>query len=441
MVAGLVAYLRASPHYTGDKSPSDIRKAISGLYSRYIDFRSVDSEFPIIWNGQDSETSCEILKRDASLAGRQVSCPIPGSGPGNGNPGTRGPSVTYRPGPDSPICTDHCGRLCSGFYCVTNPSGTAPGFEPPAPKPTTTAGNTNTNIGNSGEGFPTLPSNSETTAPPGQVCLSSTTATECNGGPRGGVCVTSTKCASFGQRPITTSKPSPNTNFISCSHRNQNPGQGIYTAYCVCDGSTFAENLNTAFTPYNSCAYTQKPTSTAAIQTGFPATTNTDKCQVCTRVSPNQQDCTTLSNCTPKPTTPPSTPSTRCITAHSYENNCATGDGIRVTLWDNGVEVCNVRKSLKQATNNADSIITMDCGNGRSVTMTDNGGILTYDAPDGSITLDAYDEYVDRHTDTCAIKYGSEYEYVFHNGKCRNCPRQELCNAVARCDKFDGRCS
>ena len=107
------------------------------------------------------------------------------------------------------------------------------------------------------------------------------------------------------------------TNYISCSQRNQTPGQGIYTAYCVCDGSTFAENLNTAVTPYNSCAYTEKPTSTGAIQTGFSATTNMDKCQVCTRISLNQQDCTSLSNCTPKPTTPPSSPSTRCITAQS----------------------------------------------------------------------------------------------------------------------------
>ena len=207
-------------------------------------------------------------------------------------------------------------------------TGTPPDFESPAPKPSTTAGNdngngngatgTNTgNGGNGGNGFPTLTFNTDTTAPPGQSCLSSTTAIECNGGLHGGVCVTSTKCASFGQQPIITSKPAPITNYISCSHRNQNPGQGIYTAYCVCDGCTFAENLNTAVTPYNSCAYTEKPTSTGAIQTGFSATTNMDKCQVCTRISLNQQDCTSLSNCTPKPTTPPSSPSTRCITAQS----------------------------------------------------------------------------------------------------------------------------
>ncbi|GAB7332397.1 hypothetical protein MBLNU13_g04211t3 [Cladosporium sp. NU13] len=76
--------------------------------------------------------------------------------------------------------------------------------------------------------------------------------------------------------PGVTAKPSQNTEFISCSHRNQNPGEGINTAYCVCDGSTFAESMNTAVTPHNSCAYTEKPTSTAAIHTGFAATTDKD---------------------------------------------------------------------------------------------------------------------------------------------------------------------
>jgi hypothetical protein len=205
--------------------------------------------------------------RKRNLYGRQ-SCELPGV-PGGG-PNPRGPVVFYRPGPPAPLCTADCGKLCSGFYCVPAPTGTPPDFESSAPTPTTTAGNGNTNTGKA-----------------------TTTA----------ACITSTKCTSFGQPP-------PNTDYISCSHRNQNPGQGIYTAYCVCDGSTFAESLGTAVTPYNSCAYTEKPTSTAAIKTGLAATTNTDTCQVCTRVSPNQQDCTTLSDCTPKPTTPPSNPST-----------------------------------------------------------------------------------------------------------------------------------
>jgi hypothetical protein len=161
-----------------------------------------------------------------------------------------------------------------------------------------------------------------------------------------------------------TSKPAPNTAFISCSHRNQNPGQGIYTAYCVCDQSTFAESLNTAVTPYNSCAYTQKPTSTAAIQTGFAATTDKDKCKVCTRVGPNQQDCTSLANCTPKPTAAPSSPSTRCITGHVFQHTC--GDppySLAVQIWDNGVKVCDVSKD--RSVQNSDSVTKLDCGNSR----------------------------------------------------------------------------
>jgi hypothetical protein len=161
---------------------------------------------------------------------------------------------------------------------------------------------------------------------------------------------------------------------------------------------------------------------------------------VCTRQSPNQQDCTSLANCTPKPTTPPSSPSTRCITGHSYEANCVRpGDGMRVTLWDNGVNVCDVHRNLDQATNNGNSKYTFDCGNGRSVTMTKNGRSLTYDAPDGSISLEAYDWMEDWHADICAIGTGSEFEYVFDNGKCGNCPVQKLCNSDG-CVKFDGKC-
>jgi hypothetical protein len=436
-----------------------MREAIRLKYSRHLEYVDHQSKYPIIWNGQDSEDSCEILKRDASLVGRQISCPRPDAGSGSGNPGTglQGPPVTYRPGPDSPICTQNCGRLCSGFYCVPNPSGTAPGFEPPRSTPTNNGGGSNgggnngggSNNGgttNNGDGFPTLPSNPGTTAPPGQVCLSSSTVVECNGGPRGGVCVTSTRCASFGQKPTPTTTAAPNTNFISCSHRNQNPGQGIYTAYCVCDQSTFVESLNTLVTPYNSCAYTQKPTSTAAIQTGFAPTTNIDKCQVCTRVGPNQQDCTTLSNCTPKsttppkPTTPPSSPSTRCITAHSQFAGCwATGDGMSVQLWDDGVEVCDVQKNTPGA--NGEWVIDFDCGNGRSLTMEDSGRVMTYRAPDGSITLNASDSDKDLKA-ACVNSYkGWEYESVFDNGECTGkCPVLERCNFAEQCYHFDGKC-
>lgn len=410
----------------------------------------------VVWNEQERPDADEYIKpcspgqggnsgggkRD--LYGRQ-SCEVSPGVPGGG-PNPRGPVVSYKPGPPAPLCTANCGKLCNGFYCVPSPTGTPPDFESPTPKRTSIAAGTATGPGttnnNNGGGFPTLPTNPATTAPPGQVCLSSTTAVECNGGPRGGVCVTSTKCASFGDKPTPTTSAAPNTNFISCSHRNQNPGQGIYTAYCVCDQSTFAESLNTAVTPYNSCAYTQKPTSTAAIQTGFAATTDIDKCQACTRVGPNQQDCTTLSNCTPKPTTPPSSPSTRCITAHVYEANCIVpGDGMQVTLWDNGVEVCDVSLSLGIFKQNGEDEFNFDCGSGRTVIMGRNGRDLTYNAPDGSISLTAYDWQQDLHAQICNLGNGFEFENVFDNGQCSNCPVQELCGWVEKCYKFDGKCN
>ena len=445
LVAGLVAYFRA---LTGaETDPASIAGRIK-RNSREIEW-SEDAVL-VVWNEQERPDAVSEDQssdgdpcspgnsgRKRDLYGRQ-SCELPGGGP---NP--RGPVVSYKPGPPAPLCTANCGKLCDGFYCVPTPTGTPPDFASPTPKRTTTAADTATAPGtaNNGGGFPTLPSNPGITAPPGQVCLSSTTAVECNGGPRGGVCMTSTKCASFGEKPTPTTTAAPNTNFISCTHRNQNPGQGIYTAYCVCDQSTFVESMNTAVTPHNSCAYTEKPTSTASIKTGFAPTTNTDTCQVCTRVGPNQQDCTTLSNCTPKPTTPPSSPSTRCITAHSYEANCLLpGDGMHVTLWDDGVEVCDVRQDLDEFKNNGEKEFKFDCGGGRSVTMGNNGRKLKYDAPDGSISLDAYSWQEDWHAQICALGTGSEFENVFDNGKCGNCPVQKLCGWVEKCYKFDGKC-
>ena len=113
---------------------------------------------------------------------------------------------------------------------------------------------------------------------------------------------------------------------------------------------------------------------------------------------------------------------------------------MRVTLWDNGVEVCDVHRNLNEATNNGEKDIDFDCGGGRSLTMRNNGRELTYKAPDGSISLSAYDWQEDWHTTSCALGRGSEFENVFNNGKCGNCPVQELCGWVEKCYKFDGKC-
>lgn len=113
---------------------------------------------------------------------------------------------------------------------------------------------------------------------------------------------------------------------------------------------------------------------------------------------------------------------------------------MRVTLWDNGVEVCDVRQDLDRTTNNNELGYDFDCGGGRSLIMRNNGRKLTYNAPDGSISLDAYDWGADWHTTNCGSGRGSEFENVFDNGKCANCPVQKLCGWVEKCYKFDGKC-
>jgi hypothetical protein len=113
---------------------------------------------------------------------------------------------------------------------------------------------------------------------------------------------------------------------------------------------------------------------------------------------------------------------------------------MRVTLWDDGVEVCNVRQDLDRFSNNGEKEYTFDCGSGRSAIMGDNGRDLTYNTPDGSIKLSAYDWTKDLKSDVCGtVVKGSEFENVFDNGKCGNCPVQKLCNSD-RCIKFDGKC-
>lgn len=97
--------------------------------------------------------------------------------------------------------------------------------------------------------------------------------------------------------------PGP-TDFINCSHQDEDPGQGITKAYCVCDGSTFAESVATNVTPYNSCGYTTKPTKTSDGNT-LPATTNTFECKVCSVVGHNNNVCTSLPNCVPQTTQDP----------------------------------------------------------------------------------------------------------------------------------------
>ncbi|KAK6438348.1 hypothetical protein LTR95_005451 [Oleoguttula sp. CCFEE 5521] len=243
-------------------------------------------------------------------------------------------------------------------------------------------------------------------------------------------------------RGSSTTTGAANTNYISCSHRNQDPGDNILTAYCVCDSSTFAESVVEAGTTANSCAYTTKPTSTLGQQTGSPQTTNTDTCQVCSVVGSNNNECTSLASCTPKPTTPPSSPSTRCITAHVEMDNCAIGGDIMVVqLWDNGVETCDKGKYIDGASD--ETVYSFDCGNGNSVSLTDNGASMTYTASGGSITLTPFKR--DKYSAQCGGTderpvTGLNYEYAYENGQCSKCHIADLCDFRGTC-KFDGSCS
>jgi hypothetical protein len=202
-VAGLVAYFRGHPSWSQGEDHRSIYAGIKGLerHIKYVNYP--DSEVPIIWNGQ-TRPQCAPLKR--GLEGRQLgeddSCPFPGGGSGPGGP--QGPRVEFKSGEPGPLCNANCGTLCSGFYCVPNPTGMPPDFSSPSiPNPT--------------DGTPTI-----------------------------------------------TKPPSLPTDFIDCQHHNQNPGQGIDSAYCVCSGSTFSDSTATWVTPHNSCAYTAKPSGADA---------------------------------------------------------------------------------------------------------------------------------------------------------------------------------
>ncbi|KAM0631198.1 hypothetical protein ACHAPW_005869 [Verticillium nonalfalfae] len=202
------------PTFSNFVKPAQLKQQLKSL-ARAISYQGVtNADKPVVvYNGQRKDQSClpnsnagVVSERRLSI--RQVeSCPLPGQ-PGNPE-GVPVPSLTYKPGPPGPLCTANCGRLCEGFFCVPQPTGTPPEFTPPS------------NPGATGPGWvppppvtlpnlPTLPPSEPGVTPgPGTVCLSSATVTQCNGRPGQAVCVTSTSCASFGTLgPFPTLPPS-----------------------------------------------------------------------------------------------------------------------------------------------------------------------------------------------------------------------------------------
>ena len=97
--------------------------------------------------------------------------------------------------------------------------------------------------------------------------------------------------------PITTaSGPTP-----SCSMQDEDPDQGITSAYCVCDHSITLplQSAPTTVVATESCHYQSIPTSaqiTPAATLG-PATTDTKHCQICTPVVNNEDSCNTIPSC------------------------------------------------------------------------------------------------------------------------------------------------
>nr|POE47705.1 hypothetical protein CFP56_01036 [Quercus suber] len=92
---------------------------------------------------------------------------------------------------------------------------------------------------------------------------------------------TTASSTTLGSIPIESTTLGSKTSFASCSTQNEDPEQCFTKGYCVCSGSTFAQFLNTAVTPANSCAYTSLPSTTLASQIQTITTTISSACFVC----------------------------------------------------------------------------------------------------------------------------------------------------------------
>ena len=94
------------------------------------------------------------------------------------------------------------------------------------------------------------------------------------------------------------------TALPSCTMRDQDPDQGITSAYCLCEGSKTLPLLSAPSTveATASCQYTTIPSNITTISPTTslgPITTNSALCQVCTPVVNNEDSCTTMPNCSP----------------------------------------------------------------------------------------------------------------------------------------------
>uniref|UniRef100_L2GC33 chitinase n=1 Tax=Colletotrichum fructicola (strain Nara gc5) TaxID=1213859 RepID=L2GC33_COLFN len=343
-----------------------------------------------------------ISSQKRGLDSRQAACPIPNLPGGGNNPAPQGPGVTYKPGPPAPLCTANCGHLCSGYYCSPNPTGTPPDFAPPweTSRPTNTRPAESGGFGGGLTNLPTL-TPAPTAAPPGQVCLSSTTATLCNGGPRGGVCVTSTSCASFGTTTssifhlpdLPTLGPAPSPSGGTCINSE---------TWTITGGPHGEATVTTA-----GCATWQVPGPT------------------------------------PAPAPPALAPKPRCMAAHVYMSNCAfQPDSVNVQIWENGVEVCRTGGGKHWASDQ--TVFELECDNGAKAVVKNNARSFEYTAADGwkpeIFSVDySYESTVCYQLDNKTIK-GSDMESTWGGGNCGLCKAPSMCGLYT-CKKNDVSCS
>jgi hypothetical protein len=390
-VASLVAYFRSHPSWTQGKSPTSMLNGIQKLY-RYIQYKNYPmSAVPIIWNGQTND-QCQPLKRglESRQLGEGASCPLPDGDNGPDGPDRpqdpQGPRIEFKSGTPSPLCTANCGTLCSGFYCVPKPTGTPPDFSAnpsdPLPPLTKTRG-------------PTL------TAGPEETCVSSTTVRECNGGPRGQACVTSTSCVSYAEPsfPALTSVRPYSPSGASCVSSTTWTDRG---------GPHFD-----AIITRSSCADWSLP----ATKTPTPKPTTTKK---------------------PEPTPEPA----RCVTAHFFIGTTIWGsDSWVLTLWDNGKELtCKGRGGAKESVGNKD-VFEWDCGDGGYASITEMGQTFTeYTSLDGWTVKRSVRDWdrMDNIPDGAAK--ASWIETVYTGGDCSKCNKASLCDLQSWCEDFDGSC-
>ncbi|KAF5510528.1 Chitotriosidase-1 [Colletotrichum siamense] len=403
LVAGLVAYVRGM-HYGFGEDPASL-KSIMQQVSRPLPLTEDEADFEqkekMVWNLADPFEQCGSSQK-RGLDSRQAACPIPNLPGGGNNPVPQGPRVTYKPGPPAPLCTADCGHLCSGYYCSPNPTGTPPDFAPPweTSRPTNTRPAESGGFGGGLTNLPTL-TPAPTAAPPGQVCLSSTTATLCNGGPRGGVCVTSTSCASFG------------TTTSSIFHLPDLPTLGPAPSP---SGGTCIKS--------ETWTITGGPHGEATVTTAGCATWQ-------------------VPGPTPAPAPPAPAPKPRCMAAHVYMSNCAfQPDSVNVQIWENGVEVCRTGGGKHWASDQ--TVFELECDNGAKAVVKNNARSFEYTAADGwkpeIFSVDySYESTVCYQLDNKTIK-GSDMESTWGGGNCGLCKAPSMCGLYT-CKKNDVSCS